>query len=395
MMSINKFIQVQFIASDINIQIKDYFLKLLFILLNMTLLGNAISQSTFRPCLKWGQLTPIPDKYGFAGSFAGVSNGALLVAGGANFPDGGAPWTGSVKVWYDHIYVLDMPGGKWKLSGKLPRPLGYGASITWQDGLICLGGSDVKAHYAQAFILRYRNGKIEIENLPQMPKPLANTNGAVINNVIYIAGGTESPKSQNSEKSFWCLDMSVEPTQRSWKILDAWPGPSRMLSVTGVENNLFYLFSGANLIDGKRKYLQDAYKYEPGKGWTKIANLPRSVAAAPASAFSDGQSHLLIFGGDDGKLAPIAADLKEKHPGFSKEVLCYNTNLDRWTTVGEVYTEKKKNSDSNPNESIWAPVTTSLVIWNGNIILPGGEVRPATRTSRVLIARYSKFSKKK
>ena len=31
----------------------------------------------------WRALAPLPDKEGFAGAFAGVSNGVLLVAGGA------------------------------------------------------------------------------------------------------------------------------------------------------------------------------------------------------------------------------------------------------------------------------------------------------------------------
>src|SRR5690606_27940299 len=87
----------------------------------------------------WKALADIPDSVGFAGSFAGVSNNALIVAGGANFPDGGAPWTGSKKVWHDKVFALDNPKGDWKEVGKLPSPLGYGVSITCEDGLILIG----------------------------------------------------------------------------------------------------------------------------------------------------------------------------------------------------------------------------------------------------------------
>src|SRR4051794_14537917 len=55
---------------------------------------------------EWKQLPSLPDAEGFAGSFAGVSNGALLVAGGTNFP-GKKPWEGGAKVWYDTVYVLE------------------------------------------------------------------------------------------------------------------------------------------------------------------------------------------------------------------------------------------------------------------------------------------------
>ena len=41
--------------------------------------------------LDWKSLPPIPDRLGYAGSYAGASGVALVVAGGANFPDR-LPW---------------------------------------------------------------------------------------------------------------------------------------------------------------------------------------------------------------------------------------------------------------------------------------------------------------
>src|SRR5918993_2565532 len=68
--------------------------------------GEAKSLATFA----WSSLPPLPDPIGFAGPYAGVSNGALLVAGGANFPDG-PPWEGKPKVWHDRIFLLTAPDG--------------------------------------------------------------------------------------------------------------------------------------------------------------------------------------------------------------------------------------------------------------------------------------------
>jgi len=119
----------------------------------------------------------------------------------------------------------------------------------------------------------------------------------------------------------------------------------------------------------------------------KIANLPLPVVAAPSPAFDAGSSELLIFGGDTGKDAERAATLKEKHPGFSNMIMKYDIKKDRWLVADEIYTIRKSNFIENPNSSIWAPVTTSLVNWNDIIVLPGGEVRPGTRTPNVLIAK--------
>ena len=63
--------------------------------------------------VRWQQLPNIPDPEGFASPFAGVSGGALIVAGGANFP-GKRPWDGGMKKWYDSAFVLDSPNGPWK-----------------------------------------------------------------------------------------------------------------------------------------------------------------------------------------------------------------------------------------------------------------------------------------
>jgi N-acetylneuraminic acid mutarotase len=102
------------------------------------------------PCLadeplRWSQLPPIPDAEGFAGVFAGVSSGALIVAGGANIV--GDKWAEPfTKKWYDSIFVLERPDGAWKRVANLPRPLGYGVSVSVAEGVVCVGGSDVTRH---------------------------------------------------------------------------------------------------------------------------------------------------------------------------------------------------------------------------------------------------------
>ena len=65
----------------------------------------ALAQGAPAPAGGWTKLPSLPDKEGVAGPFAGVSHGALIVAGGANFPDE-KPWEGGKKVWSDTVFVL-------------------------------------------------------------------------------------------------------------------------------------------------------------------------------------------------------------------------------------------------------------------------------------------------
>jgi N-acetylneuraminic acid mutarotase len=338
----------------------------------------------------WSELPAIPDKYGFAGSFAGTSGGSLIVAGGANFPDGGAPWTGSKKVWTDQVFVLEKPAGKWKVAGKLPQSLGYGVSITWNDKLICIGGSNDKGHHNKALALAYNKGNLEFTSLPDLPCDLANSSGALAGNVIYVAGGLIHPDDKQCTNVFLSLDLSLPASRQRWNKLDTWPGPPRMLAVAGAVGDTFYLFSGAALVDAengavKRHYLNDAYCYTLGKGWKKLAQMPCPTVAAPSAIGALDKNVLSIFGGDTGELAD-SPGIKENHPGFSTQVLNYNIKENSWKAGANILVNKKDDSVTNPNGSLWAPVTVTSVVWNGKIIFPGGEVRPAVRTPRVRVA---------
>jgi N-acetylneuraminic acid mutarotase len=363
--------------------------RLLYIAFLFMSLTTLAQERQIHSVLNWGELPAIPDKHGFAGSFAGTSHGALIVAGGANFPDGGAPWTGSKKVWTNKIYVLDKPTGTWKVAGELPHPMGYGVSISYHNKMICIGGSNAAGHLATVYAISYMNDKIKIEKWPDLPQPLANACGTWVGHTVYIAGGLFHPDDKSTANIFWSFNLSA-PKTSTWQKLETWPGPPRMLAAAGQTTNAFYLFSGTDLEDkngtAHRRYLTDAYKYTIGKGWEKLPDMPAATVAAPSHVVFLNKNKLLIFGGDDGKLTDAAANLKERHPGFSDHVLVYHLEKNKWIDELRIKTDKKPDAAANPNGSIWAPVTTTSVTWHGMIVFPGGESRPAVRTPRVLTA---------
>lgn len=317
--------------------------------------------------MSWSQLPKIPDREGFAAPFAGVSGGALIVAGGANIT--GDKWKEPfVKAWYDSVFVLSKPGGSWLRAGKLPRKIGYGVSISVNDGVLCFGGSDAAQHYASSFRLAWKNGALKTTTLPALPQPCANTCGAIIGHTIYIAGGIDAPTATTAMHNFWALDLDApEPI---WVELDPWPGPERMLAVAGVHDGAFYLFSGAKLTadaDGKpvREFLRDAYRYTPGHGWTQLSDLPRAAVAAPSPAVLVG-AKLAIFSGDDG--TNVGFQPLEKHPGFPRDTLLYDPVADSWSVL-----------DKLP----FSRATVPVVSWLDRVVIPNGEVRPRVRTPEV------------
>ena len=81
-----------------------------------------------------------------------------------------------------------------------------------------------------------------------------------------------------------------------------------------------------------------------------------------------GQHNIFVLGGDDGSLFTKTEELKDRHPGFRKEALVYDTVADSWASAGPT-----------PQNQ----VTTIPVVWDDRIIIASGEVRPRVRTPAV------------
>ena len=313
--------------------------------------------------LKWERLPSIPDREGFAGSFAGVSRGVILVAGGANFPDK-LPWEGGTKVWHDCIFALEPDCTEWRNAGRLPRAGGYGISLTTPEGVLFIGGGDAKSNNTSVIRAYWNGSTAEFEQLPRLPLPLAMSAGVVVDRTVYVMGGLDTPTATKAQSIF--LALNLDDLSAGWTRLEPCPGPERFLAVAGSDGIAIYLIGGARLVpgDGKavREWLHDVWRYTPGKGWNRLADLPRAVVAAPSPApFVSGR--LLVFGGDDG--AQINTP-PAKHSGFSHDVLAYDPVADRWSVDGK---------------TPFALVTTPAVYWPGNLAIIGGERLPGIRSN--------------
>lgn len=316
--------------------------------------------------LRWRKLPAVPDAEGFAGAFAGTSDGALVLAGGANFPDK-KPWQGGKKAWYDTVWTLSGPDANWTVAGKLPRPLGYGVSVTHDGGVICVGGGDAGRHYADAFRLELKNGRLRTTTLPSLPTDLANACGALSGDCLYLAGGTQKPDSREASRKAFVLNLAA--TRPQWREIAPLPGPGRILAAAAGADGAFWVFGGADLAadeTGKvsRRYLKDAWRYDPSGGWKRLTDLPYPLAASP-SPTAQTPGNIFIIGGDDGSGVNIPP---ENRGAFSSRVLVYDIHKNSWREDGEI-----------PSPC----VTTPLVPWENGWAMPCGEIRPGVRSPGV------------
>lgn len=116
----------------------------------------------FRNNITWKEISSIPPapgtdvQHGLAAPFAGFSNGVLIVAGGCNFPN--APvYEGGTKKYYNDIFVFDESSQEpqWTSGYKFPYAIAYGASVTIDEGLVCIGGKNPDKEFAEVHLLRW------------------------------------------------------------------------------------------------------------------------------------------------------------------------------------------------------------------------------------------------
>ncbi len=334
--------------------------------LMLTTMGDSIKVAT------WEKLAPLPEPLGVAGPCAGVSGEALLVGGGANFPNG-KPWEGGKKAWSDQVYVLEKPDGAWRPAGKLPQPLAYGVSATLPEGVVCAGGNDAEGPRSDVVLLKWdaKAGKLAATALPSLPRPLTNACGAAIGSRLYLAGGEEAPNATAATNALRMLDLA--DLGKGWQELPACPGPARILAGAAVTNGQFFLAGGIELeagADGKPKrkgYLKDTWCFDPAKqAWNRRADLPLPLAAMPSPGASANPGEFIFYGGDDGSEQALPP---EKRTGFRRDVVRYESGKNAWMTVGEM-----------PGT---ARVTVPMVAWQGRLVIPSGEIRAGTRSAEI------------
>jgi N-acetylneuraminate epimerase len=317
--------------------------------------------------LTWDRLHDLPDAVGFAGHFAGVHGGALIVAGGSNFPE--APlWEKGPKVWHDRIFVLTDPEGEWVEAGHLPRPLASGVAVSTPQGVFCIGGGDKDRHYRETFLLQWEEDRIRIVEYPPLPQALASAAGARVGSVIYLAGGQAEPTGAQASSLFLSFDLSAP--EKGWQELETWPGPERMLAVAATDGDAFYLISGIQLRPGETAkerlgYLRDAYVYRPREGWQRLPDLPHPAAAAPSPSICLGSGSPVVFGGVDGEQLGIDP---RRHPGLPATILRLDPRAGEWQEIGRTPA---------------ARVALPAVEWRDSVVFPSGELSPGIRSPQV------------
>ncbi|MDO8929269.1 MAG: hypothetical protein Q7J86_08555 [Bacteroidota bacterium] len=354
--------------------------------------------------LSWHKFPEIPPtsgesfQPGLAGPVAGAHGNFVLVAGGANFEDG-LPWRGGKKKYHDEIFLLEKTASgnySWKqVAEKLPYPMAYPACVSTSEGVVSIGGEDFDSPVADVFLFSFQDGKVNRTSLPELPEAISSAGAAVIGNELFVAGGLVA---SGASSAFYSLNM--KNTANGWRVLPEIPVAfSHAVVVSQMDENetCIYVIGGRNKTSEVSTFLSSVWKYTPSiQKWSlegDIISDGKPLALSAGTGISAGSDHIILFGGDPGiffnrtermnaalekvsgeeerlKLWQEKDSMLTNHPGFSKDILAFNTLSKSWEKMGEIAGD--------------SPVTTTPFSWNGTVVIPSGEVRPGIRTPNVI-----------
>lgn len=328
---------------------------------------------------------------GVAGPVSGISDGKLIIGGGANFPNG-YPWEKGVKQYHDDVYVFNMTGDSCSpvaATHQLPYPLAYAATAQSSTGIIYGGGENADGISNKVFSLTYRNNGLQVDSLPFLPEALTNASMTFYNNRLYFVGGENASA---TSACFWYYRFD-EPAA-GWQSLPPLPYPvshsvQMILSVKG--KDYLYLFGGrCKNADGISTIHNGVYAFDfSSNEWHLKKALPHPLGAGTGVNLNN---NAVLIGGDNGivfnKIEALIArasklqggekekvlqeknDLQRVHSGFTRNVLLYDPQKDEWSFCSAL--------------PFAAPVTTTAVLHNNEIYITSGEVTPGIRTPDII-----------
>ena len=353
-----------------------------------------------------GQTSP-----GLAGVFAGALNATHALMAGGTFYEGKGPLDGGQRTFSDALLILEQspgaagapPSYAWSTPEMtLPGPLAYGASVTLDDGVLLIGGMDGNECVPDVRLATWDRAeeRLKMVDFPPLPKPLAYAGAGRVGSWVMVVGGATTPDGDGGDDVFG-LDLAgrAEGAEWAWQVLPALPVLVQLPIVVGEEGEdgrALHVFGGRDQRPQARgRVMGEGWSFDPvtqqwsSSGPIKLAGVAGTVRVMGGTAVALEDRRLLLLGGDDGVLANVLEEnsrrggLEEEraayakltaamlaaHPGHRREQLLYDVRRGVWRAVGSF--------------PVATPAVTPAFVWDGAIMLMGGEPAPGRRSAAV------------
>lgn len=268
----------------------------------------------------------------------------------------------------------------------LDRDIGYGGSITTEEGIYYVGGSTTEGN--KILLVKVDgDGNVITKEVGTLLFTFSDGIAVKKDNIIYIGAGKQDGTATNR---FFVFDLTTKETTE----LETVPGEAtRTQVVAKVLNGSIYAFSG-----GDKVAYTDGYRYDiKGKKWEKVSDVQvgeEKISLLGANSVKLNETTMLVIGGfnkevydhavaqmtelkDDAltefKMGYFGADPSELK--WNRKILIYDAVANTWSSIGEVPFD--------------APCGEALILDGNKIYSINGEIKPGTRTNICILEQLS------
>ncbi|MCW5550375.1 MAG: hypothetical protein KIT44_15540 [Opitutaceae bacterium] len=361
--------------------VKSMALALMLLSMTANPASSAINPVRAKTLEGWRVLAPLPDKVGYAGMFAGVIAGRLVAGGGSQFPDRPL-WLNGQKTYSDRVFVLTGLDGEWSEAPvKLPRPMAHFAVATAPEAIYIAGGCDERGSLREVYAIKATPAAgLGIHRLPDLPEPIVYAAAAVVNGRLYVAGGQTVLGARLASAAVLSLDLTE--LDNGWKREPDLPGGGTFIGTMAAHDKELFFIGGVGFDEtGKSVQSPGLWQLDSRtQSWVPLPEMPepRVGAVAPCPVLEGGR--IFVIGG----YAAAFPGERREHPGFSRQTFVYHIAQKSWAAGPKLPhlppTDRDATGDAGPAPMVAAP----SAVWNGHVVVVGGEVRASVRTPAVI-----------
>lgn len=305
-------------------------------------------------------LPPIPDTayaVGVSAPFCGLLQDALVVAGGANFPDKPLLEGGSKRVYAD-IWVFS--DGRWQHAGNLPDSTAYGATFQVSDALVFAGGNCNGVTTDKVYEVRLEAGVAFVRPIPDLPVPMEQCGWTQEGEKLFLVG---------QEGVFFCRSGEYR-----WEKLALLPEPL-VQPVAYAREGRLYVWGGFN--PQTLEVSDQGWCLSDGQ-WLEAPSIPDQGTFVGATGVVLPDGRLAVVGGVNRTIFAKALhnSPEDRIPYLSHEPAWYRFRREIYIFDGCAWT-RATSSDA------CALAGPGVAAFNGGLYVAGGEQKPGVRSPRV------------
>jgi N-acetylneuraminate epimerase len=248
----------------------------------------------------YGKLPPQENNkpsIGISAAFTAILGDYLLVAGGANFPNGHPFFDKGIKAYYDDLWLFDTKASQLETAYhiRLPYPVAHGALIRNETGLLLIGGQNGSGPIKSILQVTLQDNQPQVSLWSELPFSWHSGAAVWYQGALYLFGGERDGVATAGVCRF-------DPNTLACTELPPIPGPPRQQFPAQLLGDTVYVFGGIDAQGTPDNFTRtDVHALNlPNQTWTQMANThyqQQAFSVSGGAAVALNEQKILLLGG--------------------------------------------------------------------------------------------------